>query len=107
MVKITEQNMLRNWAAHDARKKRTPTDIERAGCGEAVRDDKQDVDVRRLVGLERVEHRLQRSSANTEEHQHVDDEELVVARQNEVVQSRERGYGVCFLSDEEKDGRDR
>ena len=77
----------------------TPSDIERAGGREAIRDDLDNLQPRRLA--ERDQERLQRRCADAEKDEDVHDEELVVAGHDPVVQRGQGGDGVCLLRDED------
>ena len=78
--------------------RRTPADVERARDREALRYDGDDL--RGRDRLEREQERLQRRSADAEEDEDVDDEELVVPRHDTVVQRRQRGDRVRAFRDQ-------
>ena len=76
----------------------TPADVEWACNREALRDDRGELCG--CDGLEREQERLKRDSPDTEEDEDVDDEELVIACHDTVVQSRQRRNRVRPLRNE-------
>lgn len=88
MVKITRFSVLKTSNGQNAHKTLTPPNVERTGCGETLRDDLQNVNFGRLIGLEGIENGLQCGCADAKENQNVDDQELVITSHDEVVQGR-------------------
>lgn len=77
----------------------TPANVERSSSWKAIGDDLDQL----IAGccFERHQERLQSSSANAEEDENVDNQELVVSCHDSVVESGQRDDRVSFLGNKD------
>jgi len=85
----------------DRKKKPTPSNIKRSSTRKTLRNHNNNIRLQHI--LERRQETLQHSRAHTKEHEHVDNQEFVVAGHDEVVKSGKRVDRMCFFGDEEED----